>query len=204
MSKEDLALTLDYILNRSNERDIEVIAAAVIRRRRDMSMGIHMPVAPDPRRMAEEIQAQLNLEGNIEGLKKTVRDYAIRIIKQEAPELTDKQVDELTRAWVPGERGSPRDRASPGRKKTKGSKVPEESTIPPDLLGSMIEQFVSFSQGEMTEQEDQSLRREMGSWPEKYWKAFPEVIRLLITDYIKEEISLTEFKTRLDLSLNIR
>jgi hypothetical protein len=97
MANQELVKTLDYILNRCNERDIEAVAAALVRRRHDIAMFGSIPVAPDPGSLARELTAQLNIDGNIESLKKSVRDYAIRIIKQQAPELTDKQIEELTR-----------------------------------------------------------------------------------------------------------
>jgi len=191
MANQELVQTLDYILNRCNERDIEAVAAAVIRRRRDIAMFGSMPVAPDPRSLAKELSSQLNIEGNIEGLKNSVRDYAIRIIRQQAPELSDAQINELTRTWIP-ERGA----KESGR--NKGS-----DSLPGNLLASMIDQFVSFSLGRMEEEEDHALRREMGPWPDKYWKSFPQVIRLLITDFIKGEMDETDFNTRIGLALSM-
>jgi hypothetical protein len=67
----------------------------------------------------------------------------------------------------------------------------------------MIEQFVSFSLGRMEEEEDNALRREMGPWPDKYWNAFPSVIRLLIKDFLKGEIDETGFNTRMGLALDM-
>ena len=194
MANQELVRALDYILNRCNERDIEAVSAAIIRRRRDIAMFGSMPVAPDPHRLAEEISSQLNIEENIESLKTSVRDYAIRIIRQQAPELSDKQIEELTRSWIPGSQTSAGGRRVPGA---------QEKSIPPDLLTSMIDQFVSFSLGRMEEEEDHALRRDIGPWPDKYWKAFPQVIRLLITDFLKGEMDETDFNTRIGLALQM-
>ena len=194
MASQDLVRTLDYILNRCNEREIEAVAAAVVRRRRDIAMMGSMPVAPDPRRLAEELTSQLNIEGNIEGLKNSVREYAMRIIRQQAPELTDAQINELTRAWIPGKQGFPGKQSFPGKKSSHKS----------DLLASMIDQFVSFSLGRMEEEEDRALRKEMGPWPDKYWKSFPQVIRLLIKDFLKGEMDEQDFNTRVGLALSAR
>ena len=191
---QELVRTLDFILNRCNERDIEAVAAAVVRRRRDIAMFGSMPVAPDARSLAREINSQFNIEGSIESLKNGIRDYAIRIIRQQAPELTDKQIEELTRAWIPS--------SGPGSAPGEGS--PEESSIPKNMLASMIDQFVSFSLGRMEKEEDQALRKEMGPWPDKYWKSFPQVVRLLITDFLKDQIDETEFNTRIGLALKMR
>ena len=190
MANQELVRALDYILNRCNERDIEAVAAAVIRRRRDIAMYGSMPVAPDPHRLAEELSSQLNIEGSIEGLKTSVRDYAIRIIRQQAPELTDAQIEELTRAWIP-------------EAKSSGRQSVADSPLPGNLLASMIDQFVSFSLGRMEEEEDRALRKEMGPWPDKYWKSFPQVIRLIITDFLKGEMDETDFNTRIGLALKM-
>jgi len=192
MANQELVQALDYILNRCDERDIEAIAAAVIRRRRDIAMFGAMPVAPDPRHLAEELTAQLNIDGNIESLKDSVRDYAINIIKQQAPELSEEQIAELTSSWIPDRRG--------------GKNISNEDGdqgIPDKLLVSMIGQFVSFSQGKMEQEEDVALRREMGAWPDKYWHAFPKVIRLLIKDFLKGEIDEKDFNMKLKLALHI-
>ena len=227
MPSEELVRTLDYILNRCSEQDIEAVAAAVIRRRRDIALFGSMPAAPgtsteakgrgsplDPRRLAEEIASQLNIEGSIEGLKKSVRDYAIQIIKQQAPELTDRQIEELTNTWIPGKASSPKESHSlkelgTGSRKQAGDSstnesFPLETTIPRELLVSMINQFVSYSLGRMGEEEDNTLRREMGSWPDKYWKAFPQVICLIIKDFLKGEMDETDFNTRIGLALQMR
>jgi hypothetical protein len=188
----ELPQALDYILNRCNEKDIEVIAAAVVRRRREIAMFGGMSHIPDPGRLAKELSSQINIEGSIEGLKKSVRDYAIRIIKQEAPELTDAQIEELTRAWIPGPSGGHKDRGS------------RSGNLPRDLLASMIDQFVSFSLGRMEEEEDEALRKELGPWPDKYWKSFPQVIRLLITDFLKGEINEGDFNARIGLALSMK
>jgi len=196
MASRELTQTLDFILNRCNEREIEAVAEAVVRRRRDIAMFGSMPEIPDPRRMAKEIASQLNIEGSIESLKSSVRDYATRTIRQQAPELTDEQIEELTAAWIPGEQGS-------GERSSR-ERSSHEQSIPRDLLASMIGQFVSFSLGRMEEEEDRALRKDIGPWPEKYWKAFPSVIRSLITDFLKGEMNEADFDMRIGRALQAR
>jgi hypothetical protein len=206
MASQELVRTLDYRLNRCGERDIEAVAASGVRRRRDIAMHGSMPVAPDPRRLAEELTAQLDIQGNMEGLKNSVRDYAIRIIRQTAPELTDRQIEELTRAWIPESRGEPSLVAARSVGVPGGAAGAGESgeSLPRDVLASMIDQFVSFSLGRMEEEEDRALRSEIGPWPDKYWKAFPSVIRLLITDFLKDKMDEDDFNTRIGLALQTR
>jgi len=191
MAREELLQTLDFILNRCSEQDIEAVAAAVVRRRKDIALSGGTSI-PSPHNFAKELSAQLNIEGSIETLKNSVREYAIRIIKQQAPELTEQQIEELTRSWVPDVTGSPADSKTSSR------------GIPHEVLTGMIDQFVAFSLGRMEEEEDHALRKEMGPWPDKYWKAFPQVVRLLLTDFIKGEITEKDFYTRLGLALQMR
>ncbi|MDR0442316.1 MAG: hypothetical protein LBH44_02800 [Treponema sp.] len=183
MTDPRLVQALDYILNHSDEASIEALAEAVVRRRRDFaSFGA---VTIDPQRMTKAITEQLTagIGDGIESLKKTVRDMAVRIIREQAPELSNAQVDELCRAWIPEKKS--------------------EQTMPRDLLLSMIGQFVSFSCGNMKDSVDKSLRDEMGAWPERYWNAFPPVIRGIITDFLKDRITETEFNSRIGIALEL-
>ncbi|MDR0401273.1 MAG: hypothetical protein LBH51_10100 [Treponema sp.] len=188
MVNPELAGVLDYILNRCDEEAIEIVAAAVLRRRRDLAMFGGVVNLPDPHKMARELSAKVDISGAIKGLKASIRDMAVRIVKQEAPELTDEQIEELTKAWIPEKAPAPQAKAS---------------ALPEDLLRSMIGQFVAFSQGTMESGEDRELRAELGSWPERYWKAFPPVIRLFITDYLKGEIGERDFRDKIEAALSM-
>ena len=195
MANQELVRTVDFILNRCNERDIEAVAAAVVRRRRDIAMGVSMPIAPNAQQFAKELSSQLNMGDSIEGLKSSVREYAIRIIRQQVPELPEEQIEALTRNWIPENKD--------GSVKSRGS-AQTENGIPMDLLASMVDQFVSFSMGRMEPEEDKALRADIGPWPDKYWNSFPQVVRLLITDFLKGEMDETDFNTRMGLALKMR
>jgi hypothetical protein len=191
MANPELVRVMDYILNRCDEKNIEVIAAAVVRRRRDLALFGGMNNLPNPQKLAQELSGQIGIEASIDGLRESVRDMAARIIKREAPELSDEQAAELIRAWIPED-------------KDPGNSLPREGEkgLPPDLLESMIEQFVAYSTGRMSSGEDKTLRAEMGSWPERYWKAFPQVVQLIIRDFLKENINEDEFRSKLAIALN--
>jgi hypothetical protein len=170
---------MDYILNRCDEKAIDAVAAAVVRRRRELAMFGGSANLPDPKKMARELSGQINIGANIDGLRETVRDMAVKIIRQEAPELTEEQIADLTAAWVP-------DR-----------KARSDGSPPPDMLLEMVDQFVSFSTGTMSQGEENKLREEMGDWPERYWKAFPEVVNLIIKDYLDGEITEKEYRSKI-------
>jgi hypothetical protein len=192
MAEAELIQALDYILNRSDEASIEVLAQAVIRRRRDIAMFGALDI-PDPQRMAKDFSGKITagIGASIEGMKRSVREMAVRIIREQAPELSDEQVEQLTRAWIP-QRSGP---AEAG-----GAEKPAPQR---DLLACMIEQFVEFSRGMMKESIDKGLREELGAWPERYWKAFPPVIRLIISDFLKDKISEEEFNSKIGITLDM-
>ncbi len=179
MSNPELVKTLDFILNRCDEASIEVIAAAVVRRRRDLSAFGSMNI-PDAKQFAENITSQINIGASIEGMQQTVRDMAVRIIRKEAPELTETQINQLADSWIPG------------------ASKDHTSSIPPELLMNMINQFVAYSQGSMDDIEEKSLRGEIGDWPARYWNAFPNVICLIIREYLNGEISEDEYKMKIN------
>jgi hypothetical protein len=195
MADPELVQTLDYILNRCNEDAIEAVAAAVIRRRRNLALFGGSRQIPDPQKMAQELSAQVNIASGLEGLKDTVRNMAVRIIRQEAPELTDAQVEELTRAWIPSRKAA----QDAGDSEGNGS----EKKMPPDMLVAMVGQFVSYSLGRMSRVEDQNLRKEMDSWPERYWNVFPPVVRALLNDLLKGNITESEFNGKLRTAFSL-
>jgi hypothetical protein len=182
MSNPELVNVLDFILNRCDESSIEVIAAAVVRRRRDLSAFGSMNI-PDAKQFAETISSQINIGASIEGMQQTVRDMAIRIIRQEAPELTEAQINHLASSWIPS-----------ASKNTK-------SPIPSELLMNMINQFVAYSEGTMSAVEEKGLRNELGDWPERYWNAFPKVITLIIREYLNGEISEDEYNRKINAAV---
>ncbi|MDR1390637.1 MAG: hypothetical protein LBJ31_11770 [Treponema sp.] len=177
MANSELVRVMDYILNRCDEKAIDAVAAAVVRRRRELALFGGAANFPDPKKMARELSDQINISANIDGLREEVRKMAVKIIRREAPELTEEQIATLTAAWIPGpSSGGP---------------------IPPEMLLEMCGQFVSFSTGNMSQAEDHKLRSEMGQWTGRYWKAFPEVVKLIIKDYLDGEITEAEYRSKL-------
>ena len=184
MTDPGLLQALDYILNHSDASSIEVLAEAVARRQRDLSIFNAMGGIGDPQGMTKDLTERINsgIGAGIEGMRKSVREMIVRIVREHAPELSDSQIDELSQAWLPDAEN-------------------KKSSVPSDVLASMIEQFVSFSRGTMNESVDKSLRDEIGAWPERYWKVFPPVIRQIITDFLKDKITAEDFNARINVAL---
>jgi uncharacterized protein with von Willebrand factor type A (vWA) domain len=185
MANPELVRVMDYILNRCDEAAIEAVAAAVVRRRRELALFGGAAAMPDPKKMARELSAQINAGASIEGMRETVRNMAVRIIRQEAPELDERQIAGLTAAWIP-----------------EGSREAGRN-IPPDMLLEMADQFTRFSTGTMDGAEEKKLRSEMGTWPERYWKAFPEVIKIIIKDYLAGEINERAYRSKIAAALSL-
>jgi hypothetical protein len=189
MTDPGLLQALDYILNKSDDASIEALAEAVVRRRRDLAVFSTVGGIPDPQRMTKEITEKINagIGGGIEGMKKSVHEMIMNVLKEHAPELNEKQRNELCNVWLPD---------GAGKKNAGGG-------LPPDVLLSMIDQFVSFSHGEMKAEVDKSLRDEMGAWTERYWNNFPPVVRQIISDYLKNKIIEKDFKNQICIALGV-
>lgn len=184
MADPGLVQALDYILNHSDDASIEVIAEAVVRRRRNMHLFNAVNI-PDAKKMADDLAEHINegFGGGLDIMRQQIREMIVRIVKEHAPELTSQQIDELSNAWLPD--------ANAGAKEQ----------LPRDVLFSMIEQFIAFSHGTMNKSVDENLRNEMGAWPERYWNAFPPVVRQLTSDYLKNKITEKDFYTKLNIAI---
>lgn len=195
MADAELVRVLDYILNRSDENTIEAIAAAVVRRKRDLAL-FGSAGLPDPKTWAHKVAADINVNASLDGIRTTVRNMVSEMLQREAPELSDEEREELLNSWVPLETAGPGNMGGK-RGRTAGK------TVPPDVLAAMVHQFVAYSMGTLPAKEDAALRKELGSWPERYWESFPQLIRSLITDYIDGTIDDGEFSQKLMASIQI-
>lgn len=180
MANPELVKSLDFILNRCDDAEIEILAAAVVRRKRDLQLFANSGM-PDPGVWARETAASLTTEScgvGIDSVRRMVRDMVMEMLSKEAPELNDEEREELMAAWLPGE----------------DSEVPR---LPSKVVTAMVEQFVAFSHGVMDDGEDAALRDQFGSWPERYWQAFPAVVRQVISMYLEGQCDEKEFRAKL-------
>ena len=200
MADAELVRTLDYILNRCDAAEIEAVAAAVVRRKRDLTMFGDAGLM-DPTRWAKKAARELAASSgaSLESVRGTVRNLAAEMIRKEAPELTENQISELLGSWVPdpGER-TPAKEDSAGIVDVDGDpSLRKAEGLAPEVLISMVAQFVAYSSGRMGRAEEDALRREMGEWPERYWRSFPGGVRAVIGDYLKGRMTEDEFRSKL-------
>ncbi len=196
----ELMQVLDYILNRCTLREMDALQAAVERRRKDLeaSTGI---ISLDPERAAREMSGVVenSINKSMESIRKTFREFAVDLIKKEAPELTDAQMAELVDSWLP-------DSSSPGRQ---GSGVPANGRyrglakkglvngIECELMYEMVNQFIAYSTGAMSLSDEGALRDAVGDWTTIYWKKFPPEVQNLVRQFLSGSLSLPEFDQEL-------
>jgi hypothetical protein len=193
MDRDHLYKVIDVILNHASEDDLEVIQAAIDRRTgaEEGPEGDGGAFQFSPKKMAEEsghtIAEQVSYSQDT--IRNMIKNFAVDIIRQNAPELSDEQIRELLEAWIPDPR--------PGRQKGKaasGRQQPdEEGAIPSDMLITMVEQFIAYSEGRLPVRQQAQLRKEMGDWQETYWKWFTPEIRDAIALYLKGTIDKETF-----------
>ncbi len=199
---------LDYILNSAGLREIDALSAAVERRRKDLASLSGMNTL-DPQRfargMAEAVQE--SIDGSMEGMRRSFRQFAADLIRKEAPELSEEQMAELVEAWIPdrptrpGARGkagdssdlppAPQFRGADASGAVGGGSRPAGlarkglvNGIPAEAMLEMARQFVAYSAGRMTLADESALRDAVSDWTALYWKKFPEPLRGLIRDYL--------------------
>lgn len=181
MSRENLRSVLDYILNKATEDEFEAITKACERRRRDISLfaslgGVNPGQAA--KNTAEIVESSMG--ASMDGIRDMVRGFVADIIRKNAPEVTEGQLDELLASYVP----DPRIRkASP----------PGESRVPPEALLSMVKDFTDYSLGLMAPSAQQSLWERMPRWQEEYWQSFPPELKAFIKAFLESRIDAPTF-----------
>ncbi len=184
MSRKELESALDYILNRADEGEFEVILKACERRKRDRCLlgkiGGLGP-AESARRVAAEIQGQMGY--SLDGIRTMVKDFVADLIRQNAPDIPEEDLAALLASYIP-EPGDPRAGTATGG---------DAARLPPELLLKMAEQFVEYAQGAMPPSKQRELWEEMPRWQDAYWEAFPPELKVLIKAYLEGKLDAEEF-----------
>jgi len=175
IDKKELYNIADFILNKADEKDLHVIEEVLKRRLTQKNNG---PRGVDINHLAhttgEAVSRQLS--ASREQIRETVTGFVKNIIKQHAPEISDNELKVLLDEWAP----------DPESRKNKNAN--REKKLPNDVVLKMIDQFLRFSNGEMSLDEQQELRDTLPDWQQEYWKGFPQKTRGLLTLYLKGKI----------------
>lgn len=172
MSNNTITEILEFILRRATRYELDLVSEALRKRKeRDSTLGMgQIDVNQMARTMAEDIEKQMGLGGD--AVHEMSRRLVADMVRMEKPEIPERELEALLNQWVPGRSG----------KKT--------GEIPREMLLAMITQFVSYSLGEISEEEKKQFPK---GWHKKYWEAFPSDIQVLIRDYILGKIGKSQF-----------
>ncbi len=175
MTRKELEGLVDFILNRADDAEFEVVLKACERRQKDRhvyaGLGGKNPQAA-AKGMAKAIESQMG--STLDGLRGQVRDFVADIIRKNAPELDDAQIDELLAHYAP----DPSERKKP------------ESRLPPDAVVGMTRDFVEYAEGRMAPSRQQELWEQMPRWQDNYWNAMPGEVRAFVKAYLEGRIDL--------------
>ena len=186
MDERNLYAIIDFILNKAESHELEVIRAALRKREgndpSDDGASYGKDIGKMARDMATSVSEQVGASET--QIRDTVRNYVRQMIHREAPELRKTQVDELLNEWVP----------DPGKKPPpKAGGLKRGSNLPGDVLLTMVRQFTAFSTGAMTAVEESAIEKEMPDWQKRYWGFFSPVTRKLVSLYVKGIVAEAEF-----------
>jgi hypothetical protein len=167
---ETVTEMIEFILNRATRYELDLIAEA-LRRRMERESGLgQLDFQYMARTMAEGLSKQMGINaGNIHGMS---RRLVADMVREKIPDISEKELAALLDQWVPGKESA------------------RASGIPREMLLAMITQFISYSTGEMSEEDKKKFPE---GWAGKYWDAFSPDIQRLIKSYLTEKISKDEF-----------
>ena len=174
MSRKELEFVLDYILNKADASEFEVISKACQRRGRDLkafeSLGGEGPGAM-AKRMAGQLQDSVG--ATMESVRGTVRGLVEDIVRKNAPEVSEDQLASLLDEYAPPLGSVHRETAAP---------------LPPDAILGMVTSFVEYSRGAMPPSRQRELWESNPRWQDGYWAAFPSEVKALVKAYIEGRI----------------
>lgn len=203
---------LDYILNRCTLREIDAIESAVQRRRKDLeaSTGI---ISLNPERAAKQMSAsvQTSINSSMDSIRNTFREFAANMIRKEAPELSEDQMEELINAWIPEFMSVNANGTVSSSSHQERDELPSEYSslakdglvngIPSDAMYEMICQFVTYSSGKMSMRDEAGLRDALGDWSAMFWRKFPREVQGLIKLFLAGSLTGAEFDAQLSVLL---
>jgi hypothetical protein len=188
MAKEELGTVLDYILNKADEAEFEVIVKACERRRQDIGryakLGGLSPGALAGQ-MADTVQQGLSVSMDV--IRQTVRGFVVDLIRQEAPEASEEDIARLLEHYLP-ERG-----AEPALPGSPGLVDVDAARLPPEALAVMAEEFLSYSLGAMPPSQQKELWDSLADWQDKYWESFPPALKALIKARVEGRLDDDQF-----------
>ena len=111
-------------------------------------------------KMAADINKQMGFTQ--ENVRRTAVDLVVKLARQKQPNITPAELNALVNEMVPGA-------------------APPVSKLPPDVMKSMVMNYVLFRKGRLSTQELKGLPN---GWQQKFWDAFPVSIKREINEFL--------------------
>jgi hypothetical protein len=175
---------VDYILNQASTAELEVIIEALKRRQTQATQGFGgLNLRGMAENMARSVNEQLGASLDVgEISRKIVAD----IIREKEPQITEDELQVLLDRWLPS---SPAPTSSQAPEVSPQERSEPES-VPPDVLLTMIGQFLQARQGKLSAEELDQLPKD---WQARYWKLFPAKSQQLIQNHLDGRIDEVSF-----------
>jgi hypothetical protein len=147
--KDELYKIVDFILNKADDSDLAVVKEALKRVETNRRKG---PGGININKLAhltgDAVSKQISFSK--EQIHNTVAGFVKQMIKQQAPEITDKEIDVLMKEWIPSDLS--------GKNSGNISKDNQSKHLPQDIELKMIDQFLRFNNNQMSIEEQAQLR----------------------------------------------
>jgi hypothetical protein len=182
-SEEPLYTLLEFILNRATSAELEVIAEA-LKRRQGSGRGLG---GISPRNMAENVAEKVTEQlGEMLDMQTISRQIVTDLIRQKEPNISDEELEVLLNNWLPSSAHSSKNGVQPQDQQQKQ----EGEAVAPDVLITMISQYVSARRGTLPQGEQDRLPK---NWQSLYWESFPDKVRVQIREHLNGRLNEVEF-----------
>ncbi|MBQ7612719.1 MAG: hypothetical protein IJU92_06580 [Spirochaetaceae bacterium] len=190
---KDLEFCIDFILNRCSPKQLDVVIAAVERKKKEISGTLNFNAEEASKRISKQLSESVQI--GMQGMTESLRNFSRELIAREAPELSEEQAQALVDSWIPSQSydGSIQSIAKNGT----------VSGLPAEAMYNMAVQFVEYGLGQMNEKTNTELKSTMGNWQEKYWKKFPVKIQQTIKDFFDGKTTYGECDTQIQQLLGL-
>jgi hypothetical protein len=184
--EEPLYSVIEFILNRASSAELEIIAEA-LKRRQHPGRGLG---GINPRGMAENVAEKVKQQlGGMLDVQAISRQIVTDLIRQKEPNISDRELEVLLDNWLPGTARARREATQPVGT-AEQDEGPTTEQIAPDVLVTMISQYISARRGTLPKEEQDRLPK---NWQSRYWESFPDTIRGRIREHLNGRLGEVEF-----------
>lgn len=177
LNREELLKITEYILNRASLEDLVVFEKAIARRKEDIKSGrYYLDLKSSAQQTSALIQQQM---GSLADIQKMAKNFIEQMVRQVLPDIPEDHLKTLLKEWLPQSQTTPEQQYG-GR----------ASRLPPEVIYSMVTQFIDYSKGRMKPEEKQQLRPD---WNKQYWEHFSPELQQLLANFLSGNLTEKQF-----------